>query len=73
MSFKHPKPVIGIVGGIGSGKSFVAAQFEKLGCGVINADQLAKDAYLDPGIHDQLISWWCFNVSGLLKLVTSLL
>jgi len=35
------KPVIGILGGIGSGKSTVAAEFAKLGCKVIDADKIA--------------------------------
>ena len=35
------KPIIGIIGGIGSGKSTVAAEFAKLGCKVINADKIA--------------------------------
>ncbi len=35
------KPVIGILGGIGSGKSVVAAEFAKLGCKVIDADKIA--------------------------------
>jgi len=41
---KNNKPVIGIVGGIASGKSLVAAQFGKLGCAVIDADALAHEA-----------------------------
>ena len=32
------KPIIGIIGGIASGKSTVAAEFGKLGCEVISAD-----------------------------------
>ncbi|MHC4772872.1 MAG: dephospho-CoA kinase, partial [Planctomycetota bacterium] len=40
------KPVIGIVGGIGCGKSTVAACFAGLGCAVIDADALAH-AVLD--------------------------
>ncbi len=36
------KPVIGILGGICSGKSTVAAEFAKLGCKVIDADEIAK-------------------------------
>ena len=32
------KPVIGILGGIASGKSSVASEFAKLGCQVIDAD-----------------------------------
>jgi dephospho-CoA kinase len=35
------KPIIGILGGIGSGKSTVAAEFAKLGCKVIDADKIA--------------------------------
>lgn len=37
------KPVIGILGGIGSGKSTVAGQFAKLGCKVIDADRIAHE------------------------------
>ncbi len=35
------KPIIGILGGVGSGKSAVAAEFAKLGCAVIDADKIA--------------------------------
>ncbi len=38
---RKKKPVIGIVGGIASGKSTVAAEFAKLGCAVIDADAIA--------------------------------
>jgi len=38
------KPVIGIIGGVASGKSTVAAEFAKLGCAVIDADKLAHEA-----------------------------
>jgi dephospho-CoA kinase len=37
------KAVIGILGGIGSGKSTVANQFAKLGCKVIDADEIAHE------------------------------
>lgn len=52
------KPVIGLMGGIGSGKSLVARQFAELGCGVIDADQLARDAYADPAVVGQIVDWW---------------
>lgn len=42
MSTLVKKPVIGILGGICSGKSTVAAEFAKLGCKVIDADEIAK-------------------------------
>jgi dephospho-CoA kinase len=37
------KPVIGILGGVCSGKSTVAAEFAKLGCAVIDADKIAHE------------------------------
>ncbi len=40
------KPIIGILGGIGSGKSTVAAEFAKLGCKVIDADKIAHELLL---------------------------
>jgi dephospho-CoA kinase len=40
------KPIIGILGGIGSGKSTVAAEFAKLGCKVIDADEIAHELLL---------------------------
>ena len=40
--------VIGLTGGIGSGKSTVASIFANLGIEVINADQLARDV-VEPG------------------------
>ena len=36
-------PIIGVCGGIGSGKSHVALLFEPLGCAVFNADQEAHN------------------------------
>ena len=38
---ENKKLIIGILGGIGSGKSSVAAEFAKLGCAVIDADRIA--------------------------------
>ena len=36
-------PVIGLAGGIGSGKSFLASQLAQMGCAVIDVDRLAKE------------------------------
>lgn len=44
------KPIIGIVGGIGSGKSFVARALASLGCLVIDSDALAREAHEDPAV-----------------------
>ncbi|MEN6337598.1 MAG: dephospho-CoA kinase [Phycisphaerales bacterium] len=48
------KPVIGIIGGIASGKSTVAAEFGKLGCAVISADALAHDLLMEGPVCDQV-------------------
>lgn len=40
--------VVGLTGGIGSGKSTVAKAFESLGVPVFYADAVAKDQYRDP-------------------------
>lgn len=37
------KPVIGILGGVGAGKSTVAAEFGKLGCAVIDGDRIGQE------------------------------
>lgn len=52
------KPIIGLVGGIGSGKSFVARLFGELGCLVIDSDAQAREAYRDPAVLAMLRSWW---------------
>ena len=47
-------PVIGLAGGIGSGKSLVAAEFGQLGCAVIDVDSLAKEMRDLPGTRQAL-------------------
>jgi dephospho-CoA kinase len=44
-------PVIGLVGGVGSGKSSVAAQFARLGCPVVDADRIGHALLLEPAIR----------------------
>ena len=51
------KPIIGIAGGIGSGKSHVARLFGELGCLVIDADALVRLAYQDQQMLASLRSW----------------
>jgi dephospho-CoA kinase len=53
------KPVIGVLGGIGSGKSTVAAEFAKLGCKVIDADKIAQELLDTKTIRDKIVS--CFG------------
>ena len=52
------KPVIGLCGGIGSGKSSVARQLQQLGAMVIDADEAAQKALEQPDVQRQLIQWW---------------
>jgi dephospho-CoA kinase len=54
----HGKPIIGITGGIGSGKSTVAGMFGEIGCLVISADEQVRQAYQDPAIISQIRNWW---------------
>lgn len=51
-------PIIGLAGGIGSGKSEVAAILRNLGCAVSDSDEAARAALRDPVIRAELISWW---------------
>jgi dephospho-CoA kinase len=48
-------PLIGIVGGIASGKSTVAAEFERLGCARIDADAIAHELLDDPDVLDKIV------------------
>ena len=52
------RPIIGIAGGIGSGKSFVAALFGELGCLVIDSDAQVRAAYAEPAVRETLRRWW---------------
>ena len=52
------KPIIGLAGGIGSGKSTVAAMMAAMGGRVIDADALARDALQRPAVRRQLVEWW---------------
>lgn len=54
MSNPRRKPIIGIIGGIASGKSTVAAEFAKLGCAVVNADAIAHELLEEDRVRDQV-------------------
>jgi dephospho-CoA kinase len=51
---KSSKPVVGLIGGIGSGKSQVAAAFARHGARVISGDTLAHEALRQPEIRDRV-------------------
>jgi len=50
------KPVIGILGGICSGKSTVAGEFGKLGCKVIDVDKIAHELISRPDIRERIVA-----------------
>ncbi len=56
------KPIIGLAGGIGSGKSAVAGILAKLGCVVAYSDRENAVALTDPEIRDSLIRWWGLDI-----------
>ena len=53
---QNPKcrPVIGLLGGVGAGKSLVASQFARLGCAVVDADRLGHELLREPGIRQAI-------------------
>jgi len=60
-------PVIGVVGGMGSGKSMVARQMELLGGSVFDADAAAARALDRPEVRDAIREAWgepVFDESG---------
>ena len=52
------KPVIGLVGGIGAGKSTVAAELALLGCAVIDGDEIGHQLLLDESIKQPIRQRW---------------
>ncbi len=58
------KPIIGLCGGIGAGKSRVAAEFDRLGCVVIDSDRLNHEVLEQPQVLAELVRWWGGDVCG---------
>lgn len=57
-------PVIGLAGGIGSGKSHVAREFARRGCLVVDSDAEARAALDRPEVRAVLVGWWGAGVVG---------
>ena len=55
MGRQKSKPIIGILGGIASGKSTVAREFAKLGCAVIDADEIAHEVLNEPAVAGKVV------------------
>lgn len=47
--------IVGLTGGIGSGKTTVAKLFEVMGCAIYNSDERAKEVYVKPEVKQQVI------------------
>lgn len=47
--------VIGLTGGIGSGKTTVAKVFETMGCAIYNSDERAKEVYYNSDVKKQVV------------------
>jgi dephospho-CoA kinase len=54
----HPKPIIGLAGGVGAGKSAVADALAALGCGVIRADTDAHAVLREEDVKKELVALW---------------
>lgn len=57
-SAARSKPIIGVTGGIASGKSFVSRTFAELGALVIDADALVHEQYERPEVIETVRGWW---------------
>jgi dephospho-CoA kinase len=55
---KSNKPVIGLIGGIGAGKSEAAAAFARRGARVVSGDALAHAALRRPEVRDAVARRW---------------
>jgi dephospho-CoA kinase len=52
------KPVVGLIGGIGSGKSRVAQLLARRGARVVSGDELAHAALRQPEVRDRIVARW---------------
>lgn len=50
--------VVGLVGGIGSGKSTVAGLLAKRGCAVVDSDAAAREILTREAVRRELVGWW---------------
>jgi dephospho-CoA kinase len=57
------KPIIGLTGGIGAGKSLVADIMRELGAAVVDSDRLAHQELSDREVVATLREWWGESVT----------
>jgi dephospho-CoA kinase len=58
------KPVIGLIGGMGSGKSRVAAELQRHGGCIVSGDRLGHEALRQPAIRSQVVGRWGTEILG---------
>ena len=58
LATRHSPLILGLVGGIGAGKSQVADAFARRGARVISGDSLAHAALRQPEIKEQIVRRW---------------
>jgi dephospho-CoA kinase len=55
--WKHgPIPVIGLIGGLGAGKSHAASALAERGCFVLDADAVGHSLLMQKPVHDQVVA-----------------
>jgi dephospho-CoA kinase len=55
---RKAKAVIGIIGGVGAGKSTAAAEFGRLGCAVIDADAIGHRLLAEAPVRRRIVRRW---------------
>ncbi len=56
------KPIIGLVGAVGSGKSSVADYFSQVGCGVVDADRINHEILSLPSTIARIAAIWGHDI-----------
>jgi dephospho-CoA kinase len=56
--------IIGLLGGVASGKSLIAEQFRRLGAEVLDADRVGHDVLLLPEVRDAIRKHFGYKVFG---------
>ncbi len=64
MNLPKRKPVIGILGGVGAGKSTVARELAALGCEIIDGDAIGHELLERPDVRTQLREQWGDGIFG---------
>ncbi|RLS64813.1 MAG: dephospho-CoA kinase [Planctomycetota bacterium] len=58
----NTRPVIGLIGGIGAGKSHVASILQEEGCFIVESDAIAHEALEDPHVREAILLHFGTNV-----------